>query len=95
MGAEEVAYTYYGYTPCLLWLDAIANGAAHTPVPPTTPCFFYLIWLCSGQVAACALEAALRGRAEVVPGLLPRLYVGLTDRRLLLSIELYRATPGV
>ena len=42
----------------------------------------------SGQVAACALEAALRGRAEVVPGLLPRLYVGLTDRRLLLSIAI-------
>ena len=39
--------------------------------------------VCAGQVAACALEAALRGRAEVVPGLLPRLYVGLTDRRLL------------
>ena len=37
----------------------------------------------AGQVAACALEAAMRGRAEVVPGLLPRLYVGLTDRRLL------------
>ena len=25
----------------------------------------------------------MRGRAEVVPGLLPRLYVGLTDHRLL------------
>ena len=34
-------------------------------------------------VAACALSAAHRRQSEVVPGLLPRLYVGLTDRRLL------------
>ena len=34
-------------------------------------------------VASCAYKAALNGRAEIVPGLLPRLYVGLTDRRLL------------
>ena len=70
------------------------TAGVHAPVPfPSS--FKYTILLYSGQVAACALEAALRGRAEVVPGLLPRLYVGLTDRRLLLSIELYRATPGL
>ena len=34
-------------------------------------------------VARCALDAALRGRAEVVPGLFPRLFVGMSDRRLL------------
>ena len=69
------------------------TAGVHAPVPfPSS--FKYTILLYSGQVAACALQAALRGRAEVVPGLLPRLYVGLTDRRLLLSIELYRATPG-
>lgn len=34
-------------------------------------------------VAKCALDAALRGRAEVVPGLFPRVFVGMTDRRLL------------
>ena len=34
-------------------------------------------------VAKCALDAALSGRAEVVPGLFPRLFVGLADRRLL------------
>lgn len=34
-------------------------------------------------VAACLLDAAHRGQAEVVPGVLPRLYVGLTDWRLL------------
>ena len=34
-------------------------------------------------VARCALDTALRGRAEVVPGLFPRLFVGMSDRRLL------------
>jgi len=37
------------------------------------------IVLSADKVAACALEATLRRRAEVVPGLVPRLYVGLTD----------------
>lgn len=34
-------------------------------------------------VATSAVNAALRGRSEVVPGLMPRLYVGLTDCGLL------------
>lgn len=34
-------------------------------------------------VSRATLDAALKGRPEVVPGLLPRLFVGLTDRRLL------------
>ena len=41
------------------------------------------IVLSSEAVAKCALDACLRGRREIVPGLAPRLYVGMTDRRLL------------
>ena len=57
-----------------------AHVHAHVHVHVHVTCMFRA---CAGQVAACALEAAMRGRAEVVPGLLPRLYVGLTDHRLL------------
>ena len=41
------------------------------------------IVLAADAVAACVLDATLRGHAEVVPGILPRLYVGLADCRLL------------
>ena len=41
------------------------------------------IVMSSDAVASKVLQAALRGRPEVVPGVLPRLYVGMTDRRLL------------
>ena len=34
-------------------------------------------------VAKVALDATLARRPEVVPGILPRLYVGMADRRLL------------
>ena len=34
-------------------------------------------------VAKQCLAATLRGQQEIVPGVLPRVFVGLTDRRLL------------
>ena len=39
--------------------------------------------LSAEAVAKTATTAALRGRPEIVPGLLPRAFVGLSDRRLL------------
>ena len=41
------------------------------------------IVMSSDAVASKVLHAALRGRPEVVPGFLPKLYVGMADRRLL------------
>ena len=51
--------------------------------------------LSAEDAAQQMLSAALAGRAEIVPGLLPRLYVGLTDARLLpMPLSRRDAGPG-